>query len=91
VTEFNAGAHVVALVTGLRAGLDVGEAVRMTDEAVRDGAASDQEVIFRLAELVGAFAVTTAFACHEWDRVDGTGAGTRYMAALGQVAAENPG
>jgi hypothetical protein len=87
--EFNAGGQVVALVTALRGGMDVGEVIRMTHDAVQEGVTSEREAIARLAEVVGMFAVTTAFICQEWDRADGTGVATRYMAALGQTAADH--
>jgi hypothetical protein len=87
--EFNPGPQVVALVTGLRAGLDQREVLRITDAAVREGAGSDEEIIYRLAMLVGAFAITTALICEAWDQADGTGVATRVMVELGQVHAED--
>lgn len=87
MAEFNPGAQVVALVTAVRAGLDAGDVVRMLDDAVREGTASDREVISRLAEVVGMFTMVTAFICERWDQADGTAAATRYMAELGKVAA----
>ncbi|MFK4037609.1 hypothetical protein ACI2LC_17605 [Nonomuraea wenchangensis] len=91
MSAYNVGAEVVALVTGVRAGLDVREVVKMVDDGAREGAPSAQEVIQRLVQLSAMFAITTAYICTEWDRADGTGVATRYMAELGRVSAENPG
>ncbi|MFF0862338.1 hypothetical protein ACFYUV_11340 [Nonomuraea sp. NPDC003560] len=87
MTDFNASAQVVALVTGMRSGLELHDILKMTNEAVREGATSDKEVIYRLGKLVGAFAATTACICQAWDEADGTAVATRFMSQFGQMVA----
>jgi hypothetical protein len=88
MTAFCPAAQAVALITAQRAGLDHSVAAAMVSEAIHDGAASDHELVNRLSRVLGTMAALAAHACDEWDRAAGDDLAGRWLAEVGQAAAQ---